>query len=245
MVERRIKTKPIWKIVKTAFKALIVAVMLLLVVFNGYKLIQRYVYGNGMPTVFGYGSAVVVSGSMEPELRINDLVIVKAQQGYELGDVIMFYDSSAGAYVTHRIVSVSAEGFGTQGDANNAPDQYLVPTDAVVGKVVGAMSGAGNVVSFLQSPAGMLACVIVLAVLWLVPDLVSRRKRDLSEEAEEESLSGREEETQASERGEAESPPPLNDIKEAGAAPSVAESVTESAIESAAPQEIDQGHQEE
>lgn len=179
--------------IKIVVRAIMLIAVILLALYNVYMLIQRYAYGNGMPTVFGYGTAVVVSGSMdtgenpETDIRINDLVIVKAQDSYEVNDVITFYDSSSGTYITHRITLVSAEGtYATKGDANDAEDNFSVKQAAVVGKVVNVIRGGGNVIAFLQSPLGLLAVLGGGVVVWLLMDVITSLCKKSDQEKEHE-----------------------------------------------------------
>lgn len=167
-----------------ALRAIVAVAVVLLAAYNIYILVRRTVYGDGLPTVFGYGSAVVVSGSMAPELCVNDVVVIRAAAGYGVGDIVTFYDSSAGEYITHRIVYVSADGqFVTKGDANNAEDNFSVPPAAVVGKVVFVARGLGAAVTFFQSPVGLFAVLAAGVILWLLPDLASAfKKTDGSED---------------------------------------------------------------
>ncbi len=173
--------------VKIAFKVLLAAAMGLLLAYNIYMLVARYALDEGMPTVFGYGSAVVVSGSMEPAIGVGDFVITRRADTYAEGDVITFFDSTRGEYVTHRIIAVSEEGYATRGDANSGQDKFTVKQDAVVGKVVAVWEGFGKTVQFLQSPVGFFSVIAVLVGLWLVSDLISYligKNRDQRDERE-------------------------------------------------------------
>ena len=92
---------------KIALKCVLAAAMGLLLVYNVYMLVARYALGDGMPTLFGYGGAVIVSGSMEDALGVNDFVITKAEDEYTVGDIITFYHG--GVYNTHRILLDSGD----------------------------------------------------------------------------------------------------------------------------------------
>lgn len=179
------KFRKIFRGFRIALRVVVIAAVVLLAVYNACMLIQRYAYGNDFPTVFGYGSAVVVSGSMEPEISVNDLVIVKAEDSYELNDVITFYDAASGTYITHRIILVEGEMYATKGDANSAADLFSVPQTAVVGKVVSVLRGAGKAVSFFQSPLGLLTVIGGGVVLWLIADVVSNVLKDKQEKEDE------------------------------------------------------------
>lgn len=153
-------------------RALLIAFAAAFAAYNVYMLVQRYAFGNGMPKIFGVATAVVISGSMEPEISVGDLVVVKEQKTYKEGEVITFYDSFSGAYITHRIVLAEGENYVTKGDANDSEDGSI-PQSAVVGKVVSVLRGAGNAVSFFRSPAGLFTVIAVCAVIWGVADIIS------------------------------------------------------------------------
>ena len=118
--------------------------------------------GNVLPMPFGVGMAVVLSGSMEPELSVNDVIIVQQQDGYEVGDVVVY--QSSGALVVHRIVRIDGETVVTKGDANNAEDSEM-SISLIKGEVVGHIGGAGAMVRLLKSPlvsVGLLGLSIFL-----------------------------------------------------------------------------------
>ncbi len=173
------------KILRTAnitLKAILGTVLALLLLYNAYVLISRYAFGKGIPTVFGYGCATVVSGSMEPEIKIGDLIITKACGDYDQGDIITFYDAVSGGYITHRIILVTDAGYSTKGDANDSGDAFTVPRDAVVGKTVAVLGGFGNAVGFLQSPAGIFTVIAVglavIAAMNFAAEVTYKRKHE-------------------------------------------------------------------
>lgn len=158
-----------------AVRIFLAVIAVLLVVYIVYMLIARYAMGIEVPTVFGMGGAVVLSGSMEPELSVGDYVITVRQDSYEVGDVIMFY-SADGVCTTHRIVEIVDGAFRTKGDANNAADVLLVSADAVIGEVVAAVPGVGTVIGFLQTPAGLCIVLAVIAIAWFAWESISRAR---------------------------------------------------------------------
>lgn len=138
--------------------------------WNAEKLI-----GEQMPMPFGFGCAVVLSGSMEPTLSVNDLIIVKKADDYNIDDIVVFQDIYD--LVVHRIVAVDDETVQTQGDANNVADEPI-NISAVKGKVLFWIPLAGNVVDFLKSPVGTI-CIIAAAIALIeIPYRNEKRKDD-------------------------------------------------------------------
>ena len=71
------KLKDILRVTLIAFVAVIIGLKI-------YSWNAETLVGNAMPMPFGYGSAVVLSGSMEPELSVNDLIIVQQKEHFKL-----------------------------------------------------------------------------------------------------------------------------------------------------------------
>lgn len=141
------------KILSRIFAALLAAAL----ACNVYVIVQRQLLGVRQPTVFGFSTAIVLSGSMEPAIHVDDLVIVRERDSYAVGDVVMYEGENN--MITHRIVALEDGAYITRGDANNTSDP-AVPADRVVGKVVGTVHGAGAAIRFLRTPLGM--CIMVL-----------------------------------------------------------------------------------
>lgn len=161
--------KKIGKILSGIFTGLLAVILAV----NLYTIAARYITGTPQPAVFGWSWAVIISGSMEPEILVDDLIIVHAEDAYGVGDVITY--ESGRSVITHRIIDQTAEGFITKGDNNNTQDLEPVPQDAVVGKVRHVIPGVGRYIEFMRSPLGML-CIVLLGVVMIeLPYL--RKKR--------------------------------------------------------------------
>lgn len=90
--------------------------------------------------IFRYKAVVIASGSMEPKVKIGDVLIIdKAgkEKSMNVGDVLA-YDSK-GKIICHRIVRIIPSGknlyYETKGDANKAPDQILVSKEDIIGVI--------------------------------------------------------------------------------------------------------------
>ena len=142
----------------------IVLIVLLSVFLGGsvYSLNARRVMRNALPMPFGVGASVVLSGSMEPTLSVNDLVIVRAAEPYAEGDVVVYQSGSS--LVIHRIVRVEDEYVVTKGDANNTEDDP-VSLSAVKGRMAFAIPFLGLPVRLLQSTLGSFLVIVLIAAL--------------------------------------------------------------------------------
>lgn len=111
-------------------------------------------------SIFGYRFYTVLTASMEPELSVGDVVIVKLADADEIAvdDIITFNPSSeSDAYLTHRVTQKLAdyEGTGvtcfkTKGDANETEDSFLIDSSRVIGKVKLCIPKIGYVIRFIQ-----------------------------------------------------------------------------------------------
>ena len=156
-----------------ALRYAVLAVLSLVIGLNVYSLNASSLTGNRLPMPFGYGAAVVLSGSMEPALSTGDLVIVEEADSVEAGDVVVYQDG--GMLVVHRVVGLEGELLTTKGDANSVPDEPI-HASAVKGRVIASVPLPGRVVSFLKSPFGMVLAIAGAVALLEAPRWAERRR---------------------------------------------------------------------
>lgn len=145
--------------------------------FNIYIWNAQSLTGNAMPMPFGFGAAIVLSGSMEPALSVDDLIIVREVEQYRVGDVVVFQSGSS--LVVHRIIRLEGDMVVTQGDANNAPDEEM-EMSRIKGRVVGCVPNAGVAVRVVKSP------LVSVGLLALSVFLMERSYRKEKEQGDEE-----------------------------------------------------------
>ena len=146
---------------------------------NVYMANANRLVGNQMPMPFGVGAAVVLSGSMEPALSVDDLILVREADTYAVGDVVVF--QTGGVLVVHRIIAIEGDTVTTQGDANPSPDEPM-STALIMGRVVGHIPAIGALVNGIKTPIGTL-CVIAAAILLVeMPRLSEKKKEDQQRE---------------------------------------------------------------
>ena len=108
---------------------------------------------------------VVESGSMQPTLCIDEMIIVKPDKEYEVGDIITFYDESFKGYVTHRIIDINEMNrFITKGDFNNTRDEKSVATEDIIGKVI----FHSKILGMLFYKYKVIVIILLIAILILV-----------------------------------------------------------------------------
>lgn len=155
---------------------MLTALLVFLLISNLYLIGAKMIGGIAHPNVFGYSSAIVISGSMSGTIEVNDMVIIHEEDKYSVGDIVSF--ASNGNLVTHRIVQEFENGFVTKGDANNAEDMDLLVPEQIVGRVVFVIPKIGMFIEYLRTPLGMTCLVFVGFLLIEIPALVRRNKAE-------------------------------------------------------------------
>lgn len=136
----------------------------LVIGFNLYAWNASTLAGNELPMPFGFGVSVVLSGSMEPELSVDDVIIIRPADTYAVGDNVVFQDSHS--LVVHKIIEIDGDTVTTQGTANNIPDDPI-NVRYIKGRVVGVIPALGGVIRVIRSPL-VSAMILALAVFLLV-----------------------------------------------------------------------------
>ena len=144
---------------------------------NVYLTNAKNLVGNQLPMPFGYGAAVVLSGSMEPELSVGDLILVKESDSIEVNDVVVY--QSVSSLIVHRVIEINEDQVLTQGDANNVPDE-MIDKAMIKGKVFFSIPYAGHLVNFLKTPVGIILTIALAIALVEIP-----RRSELKKDAEE------------------------------------------------------------
>lgn len=126
------------------------------------------------PQVGGATTYVVVSGtSMLPHFHAGDLVLLRKEPTYRVGEVAG-YHSDLGVVVMHRIVAEHDGHFVFKGDNNNFVDTYEPTKAQIVGAEWVHASGAGRFLAGLRNP---IVSASLLGTIWIVSFSAERRTR--------------------------------------------------------------------
>ena len=128
------------------------------------------------PSVFGYQVFRVSSGSMEPELMIGDVILIKEAEPQDIqkGDIVTYKGEEGDLndkFITHKMIEDPqlVDGryvFHTQGIYDGAvpdPDWY---EDQLLGEFVCKIPFIDSVYSFFLKPYGLITFVLVIIVLF-------------------------------------------------------------------------------
>ena len=186
------KTKWIFKLFNILAIGLIVASVLVL-------LTVVLTPAGQVPQIFGFSVFRVMTGSMEPEIPEDSMLLVRKTPPEEIkeGDVISFFSPDPtleGAVNTHRVQRVEQHDgdiwFTTKGDANAIEDIYPPDDSLLVGRVVFQSYGLGKAVSLLSNPLVFGAIILLPLLIILLMNLYRavRLAADISKKEEEEAV---------------------------------------------------------
>lgn len=160
-------------------RVILIILISLVIGLNVYQWNARRLMGDAFPMPLGFGMAVVLSGSMEPALNVNDLVIVVPAKSVNKGDVIVFQQE--GSLIIHRVINVDEAGkkIQTQGDANNTPDEPI-DFSQVKGRKLFHIPFVGILIRGLKTPVGIIA--VLAFALFLMHNSWKKEKESGDEE---------------------------------------------------------------
>lgn len=165
MEKTKAKSSPLHIIKNTLF----VVTFVILVVVMIMTVTMRI---NGeTPSIFGYSVFRVSSGSMEPELQIGDVILMKECNPMELkiGEIVTYkgvYGEMVGKAVTHRVVKepfIKGNDYyiQTKGDASQVVD-YDVSINNVMGKLEMKLPFLSWLYGIFVTPFGLLIIIVLI-----------------------------------------------------------------------------------
>ncbi len=157
-------------------------ILIFILVINVSIMMQAKKDEDKVPSVFGIKPFMVLSGSMETEIRIGDLILTRVVDPSTLkaDDIIAFRDAE-GTVTTHRIIDIVVqEGvtyFITKGDNNNSQDRNLVEYKDVEGIYIGRIPGLGSIMKSVSEPTTIMVIVIGITIIFVIGFMISNRKQ--------------------------------------------------------------------
>lgn len=143
-----------------------------------------------LPLALGMRPLVVVSGSMDPTLRVGDVTVVAriAPREARVGEVVTFRAPETGRLTTHRLRAVrrmpdGRYAFTTKGDANNAVERWTLPADGELSRAVYRIPAIGRALLAIRTPIGW-TLLVGLPLLVLGSQEIARTWRPRSEKAD-------------------------------------------------------------
>ena len=135
-----------------------------------------------IPKLFGYNPLVVISGSMEPTLKVGGLLY------YEEIDINDFKEKDILVYelkdhiISHRVIEHLDNGFITKGDANNSYDSSIVNDNQVLGRGTNwSIPLLGYYADFIFRHKYILKILLSIGIIDLFVDYLIKRKDNQNE----------------------------------------------------------------
>lgn len=182
---------------KKFFSGLINFLSIVMILFSVVVLLNVVMTKSGeIPSVAGYSMLRVLTGSMEPEIPTDSIIVVRRTEPEEVqvGDVISFYSSDpslGGAVNTHRVLEIKEENgllvYTTKGDANHIVDNYPPNEKDLIGVVIFSSGLLGVFIRLLSNPVIFLPLVLLPLLILIIMNLVRavRSTREIMRQEEE------------------------------------------------------------
>jgi len=126
---------------------------------------------NTIAELFGYSYSVVATDSMDPTIKVGDVVIAKNKPYglVQVDDIAVFYSETKQVYIVHRVIEILDNGnLITQGDNPNATiDEEQVTPEKYVGVVI-SNSSFLSIGKFILQYRGIVYVLIILIFLFII-----------------------------------------------------------------------------
>ena len=154
----------ILKIKNIIFKILYMLIIIYLLIF--------------VPCIWGHKPLVVISGSMEPSLKVGSILYYHYEEhdNFNKNDILVF--KSKEHIISHRIVENLEDGFITKGDANSIIDSSEIYDNQVLGKGTNwCIPYLGFYADFIYTHKYLLFISIIILIIDLCNDNYREHKK--------------------------------------------------------------------
>lgn len=186
---RKIIDNKVFKIIYGTLKFICIFILVLYVAFLAAQKLSNN------SSIGGFRVFTIVTGSMEPELKVGDVILVQETdfEDLKLKDIITYESKGQGTdgmIITHRIIDMDKDTkkIITKGDANDVEDPSI-ESNQVYGKVTYKFTIISLLTKLVRNKYGFYFLIfvpLVLVVFLEIADLVTQPKDDDEEEVEEE-----------------------------------------------------------
>lgn len=172
------------------FTTVLLVILVLIVIFVFISRIQ-----GESPSIFGYHIFRVSSDSMEPTLKVGEIILVKNTPPDQIhnNDIITYRGTQgelAGKMITHRVIEEPhQEGgkyiFQTMGDKQGALRDPIVEESQIEGKYITSISYLDKLYTFFLSPAGLISFIALILILFgyeMISLIMSYKSMDQKDE---------------------------------------------------------------
>ncbi|MBR6034365.1 MAG: signal peptidase I [Clostridia bacterium] len=166
------------QLIRKTISIIIYILLTPLLVYNISLIAQAVTNPNKTPSFLGIKTYTIISGSMEPELKIGDIVIVKeaGKDDIKEQDVISYRHGQS--VITHRVIEIHEnEGnktYKTKGDSNNIEDTEEISYSSIEGRMIGRIPFLGKLSRLLQ---GKVTVVVIALMAYVYFSHLSKMNR--------------------------------------------------------------------
>lgn len=156
------------------FIDILILLITLFVFFSLYNLISIKVLHKNNNNIFGITIFEIISGSMEPTINVNDLIIVTETDSIKENDIITYKNNDD--FITHRVIKIEGDVITTKGDSNNSVDNKIRKED-IIGKVIFTIPKGGIIRDILVTPKVLISIVLTLILFSLCASYIPKNRR--------------------------------------------------------------------
>lgn len=158
-------------------------ILIPILIYNINLIIKAIIKPNETPSFLGIKTYVIISGSMEPNIKIGDIVITKSiknkEESIKVGDIISYRKGQN--VITHRITNIEKDENGilriaTKGDNNNTEDSERILINNIEGKVITIIPKIGYITLILKDKVLIILIFIIAYVYISKTEKVKKRK---------------------------------------------------------------------
>lgn len=138
-----------------------------------------------IPTLWGHKPLVVISGSMEPVLKVGGILYYEKidVNEFDEGDILVY--TTKDHVISHRIVNITDNGFITKGDVNNSVDGDLVNENQILGKGTNwSIPFIGYYADYIYGHKYLLYISLALIIIDLCNDTYKEHKKKVGKAIE-------------------------------------------------------------
>ena len=161
---------------------IVIVFVCLIAAFLLYYIISAQVHAKDPSYRPNIGIYTIVSPSMDPVIKVYDVVInkkVSKPEEIQVGDIITYIStnaSSEGMTITHRVIEINKTDdnkyeYRTQGDNNSEPDAIYVTFDNVLGKEIMIIPKLGRLQFLLANKKGWLFILLIPVLIYIFVDI--------------------------------------------------------------------------
>lgn len=160
----------------------IIEIIAIILIYNIILIFISSANQMSIVNIFGYKSYIIKTNSMEPTIKVNDVLITKKveKEKIKVGDVITFIKN--GEVITHRITQIDENGeYTTKGDNNNIEDTFKINYDNIEGKNILTIPYLGKIVEILDNKIVFLIITLIILIFMFMA-IQNQEKKDKRKE---------------------------------------------------------------